>query len=577
VNRRDRGVVGGLVLALAAIAVAIAAPAFTPAPIPSPSPSPIASQLTPYREGMLGRPTSVSPLTARTDADRALVGLVFSGLLRLGPGHTLVPDLASGWSADEEGAVYTVTLRPDAAWDDGEPVTADDVTFTFEALRDPVLAGSAGASWENVEVEVVDRRTVRFRLATPLGGFPELLTRPLAPAHLLEGIPAESLADHPFGRQPIGSGPFRLVEWTPLRAVLEPAVPIPLEGAGAGEASDAPATDSLATPGPTARPDRPRPYLDRLEVLFYPTAEELGAALGSGEIDAAVGLPGADATTLAASSGARLLRYPTADLAVVVLDLRSDHRELRDARVRKALLAIIDRSALIDEVLGGVGERADSPIPPASWAFDPAKSPPVANDRRAAATLLREAGWRRTDAGWVAPKATKPYVIELLGPDEATDDRLWTAAGAVAADWRSFGFTVDHVGLPIGQLLEERLRPGDFTAAVLEFDLTLDPDLYPLLASTQIVSSGLNLSGVQDPELDKRLVAARQPGTPEARMAAYGAVQEYLAGQQFLLPLYSRDVAVVLSDRLVGPAVRQIGGPGDRYWDVLTWRLATGR
>src|SRR5690606_11709219 len=106
-----------------------------------------------------------------------------------------------------------------------------------------------------------------------------------------------------------------------------------------------------------------------------------------------------------------------------------------------------------------------------------------------------------------------------------------------------------------------------------DLNIGLDPDLYPLLASTQATSHGSNVAGLQDAELDKLLVAARSPGTDEARRAAYRALEAYLAERHYLLPLAFRDVVVVARDVLVGPTVHQVADPSDRFWDVLTWTV----
>ena len=103
----------------------------------APARRPERSTARPYREGVLGRPVSVSPLSARTQADRDLVALVYSGLVRNGPAGTIVPDLAERWTVDGTGAVWTFQLREDARWHDGEPVTAEDVVFTIHVLQDP--------------------------------------------------------------------------------------------------------------------------------------------------------------------------------------------------------------------------------------------------------------------------------------------------------------------------------------------------------------------------------------------------------------------------------------------------------
>jgi peptide/nickel transport system substrate-binding protein len=571
-TRRDRAVVGGLVLTLVILAGAVAWPALTPAAVPSPSPSPELPAVPAYREGMVGRPTSVSPFGARTVADRSLVALVFSGLVRLGPGETLVPDLAERWTVDETGGDYTFTLRPDARWHDGEPVTAADVAFTIHALQDPAYTGPGAASWRDVTVTAIDDLTVRMELANPIGGFLLAATQPIAPAHLLEGVPADQLPTNPFGQQPVGNGPYRLVSWNAGEAILEAFLP------PAGEEAATSAPDSLASPTPTPTPGRPLPYLPALELRFFVDPAELVAAYRAGDLDAAVELPPAEALTLGADDGSRLLRYPRSTLTSVLFDLRPTRREFQDPRTRLGLLQAIDRDAIVTEQVSGLGVRADAPIPPSSWAFDATKSPSVATDVKAAAKNLTAAGWKRLKSGaWAAPGTTAAYTLELISPDETSNPVAWDVANAVAEDWRGIGMNVDVVGLPPADLVGERLQKGDFATALLDVRVGLDPDLYPLLASTQVVAGGSNVSGLQDATLDAKLVAARAPGDDAARKAAYADLQGYLAENQFLLPLVWRDEAVALRDAVLGPTVRRLGDPADRYYDVLTWRLADDR
>ena len=127
------------------------------------------------------------------------------------------------------------------------------------------------------------------------------------------------------------------------------------------------------------------------------------------------------------------------------------------------------------------------------------------------------------------------------------------------------------------EFVSGRLAKGDFAAAVVDVSLGLDPDLYPLLASSQTLAGRSNIIGVQDPDLDKLLVAARAPGGEVERKAAYKALQEQLAKGRYALPLAFPDEVVVARDTLQGPVVRQVTDPSDRFWDVLTWRLAEGR
>ena len=577
-TRTDSLVVGALVVMLAVLAGLVGVPALVPAAsiATTPSASPAAIATRPYREGVLGRPVSVSPLSAKTQADRDLVALVYSGLVRNGPSGTLVPDLAERWSVDPTGVIWTFQLRDDATWHDGEPVTAEDVAFTIGVLQDPSYHGPAAGSWNEVSVRATGPRTVTFTLKTPLGGFLQAATQPIAPAHLLAGVPVTDLPDHPSGRQPIGSGPFAVANLTDESAELIPAATLISDG-GSGAEPTPRSTDSLATPPPLGRSTRPVPYLPGIEFRFFDDPQALADAYREGSLDAASGLPPAIERELAATDGSRALRYPGATLTTVLLNLRPGHPEFADPAVRTALLAAIDRPRLIADAFAMAAEAASGPIPPGSAVFDPVADPSVAYDVEAAKAALRKAGWKQAADGWHLPGAKTPITIDLLSPDKASNPAAFTSAAAVARDWTTLGLSVIHKALPPAEFGMGRLATGDFGAAVGDVTVGLDPDLYPLLASSQTVTGGSNVIGLQDPALDALLVAARGPGTDEARKTAYSNLQKQLAKGRYLLPLAFADESIVVRDTVVGLAIRQVADPADRFWDVLTWRLAAGR
>jgi peptide/nickel transport system substrate-binding protein len=280
---------------------------------------------------------------------------------------------------------------------------------------------------------------------------------------------------------------------------------------------------------------------------------------------------------LASTKGSRALRYPGSTLTAVLLNLRPGHPEFANPAVRTALLAAIDRRRLIDDAFAMGAGSATSPIPPTSALFDPAADPAVAYDPEGAKAALLKAGWTAAADGWHLPGVATPISIELLSPDEASNPAAFGTAVAVARDWTRLGLTVKHEPLAPGEFSSGRLATGQFEAAVGDITIGLDPDLYPLFASSQTRTGGSNVIGLQDQALDKLLAAARGPGAAEARMAAYSALETQLAKGRYLLPLAFADESIVVRDTVEGPVVRQVGDPADRFWDVLTWRLAAGR
>jgi peptide/nickel transport system substrate-binding protein len=573
---RDRGLLAALSVALVALSVAALAPSLEDTHAVGAQPSSLPTGR-PYTEGVLGHATNASPFGARSPADRALVALLFRGLVRLGPGNAVVPDLAIRWEVDPKGAVWTFHLRPGLTWQDGEPLTADDVVFTVRTLSDATYGGPGAVSWRGVTATALDPLTVTLQLDTPLGGFLVAATQPIAPAHLLAAVAPADLPNDPFGRHPIGSGPFRLVSLDASKAVLEPASGIDAvpEDSGGPNFQTPPPTDSRGTiPTP---PRDPVPYLNGMEFLFYDDVASLRAAWDQGVLDAASGLAPSGAAALGAEPGARIVRYPGSTLLAVDLNLRPARSDFRDPAVRRALLAAIDRDAIVADALGGLGMRADSLIPPSSPLFDPSASPPIASGPAVARAALTAAGWKRSATSWIPKGAKGPIRIEVLSPDSSANPVAFNVAAAVVADWRAIGFDARAVALPVTESLADRLRTGVYQAAVVPLVIGLDPDLYPLLASTQTRTGGANVSGLQDQALDRLLAAARAPGSDAVRRAAYAALQKRLSTGAFILPIAFRDEVIVFRDTVTGPVARPVGTSGDRFWDVLTWRLTVGQ
>jgi len=577
-NIRDRALVGMLSVALIAVSVAALAPT-----LQSSGNSPDASVPTipdggKYVEGVLGRATSASPFGARTPADRILVTLLFRGLVRLGPGNAVTGDLAQRWDVADSGRTWTFHLRDGQFWQDGAQITADDVAFTVGVLSDTAYTGPGADSWRDVSATVIDPLTVELHLTQPLGGFLQAATQPIAPAHLLGDVPLEQLPDDPFGQQPVGSGAFRLVYLNAARALLVAATPIeplPEDGGGPNFATPRP-SDSLASARATAKADVAVPYLSSIELRFYDDAGMLQKEWDAGDLDAASGLRPVDAEAVAATPGSRLVQYPGTTLLAAALNLRGDGGDFADPAVRLALLQAIDRDAIVASVLDGLGTRADSLIPPSSPMFDAEASAPVEYDPAAARKALADAGWKSGDGGWVPKGADEPIVLEVLCPEELANPVAYEVATKVVDAWHGIGMSAQVVPLSAAELIGDRLTRGEYQVAILPMAIGLDPDLYPLLAASQTRTGGSNIIGLQDPDLDKLLVAARSRLDDADRLAAYKALQERLTDRTYMLPIAFRDDYVVLRNDVSGPSPRAVGTSGDRFWDVLIWRLADG-
>ena len=576
-KRRDRFAVVGLALMLAIVGGAMYATDYGQSPEPTPiyvTPPPAAM----YREGVIGHPSSINPLTASTQVDRDLVALLFRGLLRAGPNGTLLPDLARSWAVSPDGLTYTFNMRTDARWEDGQPVTAADVVFTVDLAQDPDYDGPLGGSWQGIKATAVSSDVVRFTLSTPLGGFLRQTLLPILPEHLLGNTDVTDLADSDFSTQPVGDGPYRIAEMDDSHVLLTRVPDVPAVGAtvtagASGSASGASGSSAgaTATAGATAAPQG---NVDNIDLIFFDNEASAVASFQAGNLDTLGGLTPASSQAAATRTGASLAQYPLTSLYSVVLNQRASHPEFGQLQVRQGLLAAIDRSTILRTSLLGLGSVAYVPLPSWSPSYDPAAVSVTAYSTSDAQADLVAAGWVRDQSGWTLPNAKSHYAIKLLCPAETANPVAYQIAVEVAGEWNGLGLAVSLQPLDAADYTQN-LSSGDFDAAVVDYQLGLDPDVSPLLLSSQAAPAGSNLSGVTNTSLDQLLTAVRTTSDPNARQTAISALEKYVSTNVLMLPICFADYEFVISDRVTGVSTNEIADPSGRYWDVLDWRLAS--
>ena len=512
-----------------------------------------------FIEGSVGPVRTLDPEFAASPAERAITGLLFRGLTRVGSDGTVLPDLAERWDVSADGAVVTFDLRPDARWHDGVHVSADDVAFSYESLAD-------------IQVRRIDRFTVELRSAAPLPGTLTRARLPILPAHLLGDLTPAERAAHPFGRAPVGNGPFALLESSDDAVLLE-RVGAPPGGRPSRYEADVRA--KVPEPTPRSAP-RVRAHLERYRFLLYPDEAAVAAAFAAGDVHAMASAQPADLLRLIAEPGVQALAFAGTRSLVLVPNLRFAAGPLRDAQVRRALSLAIDRDGIVESVFAGSGLTGQSIVSPASFLFDPGSVPAPVLDVAGAQAGLVAAGWTQAHGGWLRPGSGEPVTIELLVRDGSAAPLDQAVAELVAEDWRSLGLAVDVVALPPEELVSDRLRPGSFDIALLEIDLGLDPDPSPLFASSQASVGGTNLAGYQSSLMDRLLADFREADWDD-RLDRFTALQATLLREMPIIPLVFPDEVFLTLDEVQGLEPRQVGDVRDRYSDVLAWRLARPR
>jgi len=318
---------------------------------------------------------ALSPLTSTTSTGSDVHGVLFAGLASTNPDMaTYSPWLAESWEFSSDHRSLTFHLRRDVRWHDGVRFSAHDVVFSIPLYQDERIGYGAIRWLDHIsDVVALDSFTVRFGFDAV---YPYQLTdanvgRPL-PRHLLEGVPVEELRNHPFNRQPIGTGPFRFADWKTQQTITIVANEDYFLG---------------------------RPGLDRVVFKIVPDQTSLLTQLKTGEIDFYPKFPPSAWEELSALPDLSVVRVPSR--VYYYLGWQNAHPLFSDRRVRRALSMAIDRERIVSTLLHGCGRVIEGPILPFLWAYDPG-IPPIPYDPEGAKRLLAEAGWVDRDGdGWL--------------------------------------------------------------------------------------------------------------------------------------------------------------------------------
>lgn len=488
-------------------------------------------------EGTVGSPRFVNPLLALSDSDRDLVALTYAGLMGEDSSGNLVPVLADGYTVSADGKTYTFTLRQDAEFSDGTPVTASDVVYTIQKAQDPGLKSPEYANWTGVAVSAPDARTVVFTLNKPYAPFLENTTLGILPARLWQGVSDDEFPFSDLNTKPVGAGPFA-------------AGTVTRDASGIIQSYTVTANKHYALG---------RPYLDGIRFVFYAEESDLADALKNGSVGSAYGVPSAHA-----------LQSPYSRVFGVFFNANENpvfaHKE-----VREALSLALDRAYIADTVLGGYATPLAGPVPPGSGAEE---TPVPAVSLADAAKALEDAGWTydTENRAWTLAKTKETLSVTLK---TSNVPELKAVATAVKSEWEALGVPVDVELYEPGDLTQNVIRPRDYGALLFGMVVGRDRDLYAFWDSKEMKDPGLNIAMYSNPKVDALLEKARTESDSAAVTDDLGQIESLVAADYPAAFTHAPDFLYTVPAELRGVALPQITAPSDRFASVANWYLRT--
>jgi len=505
------------------------------------------------KEGVIGAPRFINPLLALSDTDRDLSKLIYAGLTRPGPDGTLIPDVAERYTISEDGTEYTFTLRDDARFHDGIPITADDIVFTVEMAQDSTIKSPRRADWDGVQIDKINDREIRFILPHPYAPFLENTTIGILPRHIWLNVSPQEFAFSSFNTQPIGSGPFKIKR-------------ISYNASGIPTSYDLRAFNKY-TLG--------RPFMDKLLIYFYSNEEDLLHAYKSGTITS-LNAVSSSALNEYLSEDSDLLRIAFPRIFAIFFNQNKNH-VFADKDVRLALEAFLDKEQIVREVLNGYGTIIDSPLPPETVQGQKVlhtENIDAENRKIMATEMLEDAGWEFDEerGSWSDGDQLLSFSLATANTPE-----LKRAAQIAATTWSEAGIQVKINVFETGDLNQNIIRPREYEALLFGEVVGRGLDLFAFWHSSQKDDPGLNIGIYTNTAVDDILEEARTVSDKKERDELYLEFDEEIREDAPAIFLYAPDFLYVVPKSILGESINLVTTPSERFSGVHLWHTQTER
>ncbi len=492
------------------------------------------------RRRLIGEPGTLNAVLQSAVPEQQVLQYLSRNLLDFDSRMRLVPGLAQAYEVSPDGREYRFTIRPEAVWEDGTPVTSADAVFTIQRITDPEVPAPVFKSLFDglVSAEAVNPHTFLMKFRVPYAYHAMAFVLPLLPERRFAG---KLFLKVPENRQPLSNGPYRLVWWKAQNSI------------------------ELAR---NPRYWGPRGHFDRIVFRILPENAVSYRVLLQGGLDEAwidESLKEKGAWDPKFKDCCRLVEFYNLDYNYIALNNHSPF--FSDSRVRRAMTMLLDRGAIVRGLFKGSARIISGPWAPDSLAYDSTVAP-LPFDPAAAGRLLDAAGWRDSNGNGIRDRGGREFDFELLVSAGSLVGR--EIDEVFAGELARAGITARVRPLEWSAYVE-RIDAGNFEAASGAWSAAdPNPDPYPYWHSSQWPPRGLNSGFYRNPLADRLMEQARLETDEASRVRLYHQLHALFRDDAPAIFVTNASQKYAFSKRIRGLATSPLGlfgiWPGPLGW-----------
>ncbi|REE87383.1 peptide/nickel transport system substrate-binding protein [Paenibacillus taihuensis] len=401
-----------------------------------------------------------------------------------------------------DGKTYTVKLKNTVKWNDGQPLNADDVLFTYNTVRNPDAGAPGISAFDKIDsITKIDDYTVEFKLKQVYAPFQYSLYSSLVPAHVLKDVPVKELSKNAYGVDPtktVTSGPWKFSEWKQGQYI------------------------TLET-NPNYWGDV-KPHLGKIIYKIYADQNTEVQALIKGDIQMSEAIPVTSMDAVKANDKLSTILAPGPQYEYVQFNFKDENfpdkvSPFKGQKTRQAIAYALNRQGMVDNVLKGTGKLMNSPFLPGSWADPGDQAVNYAFDPEKAKSLLAEDGWVAGKDGILAKDGHR-FSFELQY--NAGNSRREQVAAIIQQNLKDVGIEVTPKGIDFATWIDQNITPGKFPAILLSWSLSNpDPDAESIFSSKYFPPAGQNGGWYKNESIDALWTKGQLTTDQSARADVY--------------------------------------------------------